>query len=330
MQSLDIQFSSISIHGNSNNDYLQQHLHGIAGQREELQHMEIDLRAQMIIWSEITNMRKSFETQVKEHADAVVKLQEQFHEKEQIIHHLEKKMEDKDNEILAIKRDNEAALAKEDLLREQMKELATFRRERDHSEAERLQHLKQIHDLQEHLQDKEKQIIEMQDGEMDALQSHSLQAELRDLTEQYNHLWLGFQTQFMEMERFHLHTIQQLQLELAEVRDRCGTHAGESHVSQVKSNEISCFGHHNGAQRDTNGSSRKSGTLSYGNSDNSLVASNGIMSDYRSPSVTSINNETGAKNSTGSVVSEPFISVRQVNLMGAGAAIKTPEHNLLD
>ncbi|KAK4762283.1 hypothetical protein SAY87_030167 [Trapa incisa] len=108
MQSLDVQFSSISIHGNSNNDYLQQHLHGIAGQREELQHMEIDLRAQMIIWSEITNMRKSFETQVKEHADAVVKLQEQFHEKEQIIHHLEKKMEDKDNEILAIKRDNEA------------------------------------------------------------------------------------------------------------------------------------------------------------------------------------------------------------------------------
>ncbi|KAK4762282.1 hypothetical protein SAY87_030166 [Trapa incisa] len=115
---------------------------------------------------------------------------------------------------------------------------------------------------------------------MDALQSHSLQAELRDRTEQYNHLWLGFQTQFMEMERFHLHTIQQLQLELAEVRDRCGTHAGESHVSQVKSNEISCFGHHNGAQRDTNGSSRKSGTLSYGNSDNSLVASNGIMGEH--------------------------------------------------
>lgn len=43
----------------------------------------------------------------------------------------------------------------------------------------------------------------------------------------------------------------------------------------------------------------------------------------RSPSITSVNNETGAKNSTGSVLSEPFISVRQV-------AVKTPEHNLLE
>lgn len=85
-------------------------------------------------------------------------VQEQLREKEQIIHDLEKKMEDKDKEILAIKRDNEAvggdhaplfssnfflvsylyihfidfmcilqAWAKEDLLREQKKELATFR-----------------------------------------------------------------------------------------------------------------------------------------------------------------------------------------------------------
>lgn len=37
------------------------------------------------------------------------------------------------------------------------------RRELDHSEAERLQHLKQIHDLQEHIQDKERQLIELQD-----------------------------------------------------------------------------------------------------------------------------------------------------------------------
>ncbi|KAK4793770.1 hypothetical protein SAY86_024205 [Trapa natans] len=304
--SLDVQFSSTIIDGNSNSDYLQQRLHDIARQREELQHMEIDLRAQMIIRSEITGMKNSFETQVKEHADAVVKLQEQLHAKEQIIHELEKKMKDKDNEILAIKRDNEAAWAKEDLLREQKKELATFRRERDHSEAERLQHIKQIHDLQEHLQDKERQLIKMQDQhrvaqeniiykdeqlreaqawiarvqEVDALQSHSLQVELRDRTEQYNQLWLGFQRQFMEMERFHLHTIQQLQLELAEVRDRSGTYAGETHVLQVNSKEASHFGKNDGTQLDANGSSRKSGTISNGNSDYSSIASNGNMGEH--------------------------------------------------
>ena len=37
------------------------------------------------------------------------------------------------------------------------------RRERDNSEAERAQHLKQIHDLQEHIQEKERQLIELQD-----------------------------------------------------------------------------------------------------------------------------------------------------------------------
>lgn len=37
------------------------------------------------------------------------------------------------------------------------------RRELDHSEAERLQHIKQLHDLQEHLQDKERQLREVQD-----------------------------------------------------------------------------------------------------------------------------------------------------------------------
>lgn len=37
------------------------------------------------------------------------------------------------------------------------------RRERDNSEAERTQHLKQIHDLQEHIQEKERQLLELQD-----------------------------------------------------------------------------------------------------------------------------------------------------------------------
>jgi len=35
--------------------------------------------------------------------------------------------------------------------------------ERDHSEAERAQHIKQIHDLQEHIQEKDRQLIELQE-----------------------------------------------------------------------------------------------------------------------------------------------------------------------
>lgn len=37
------------------------------------------------------------------------------------------------------------------------------RRERDHSDAERSQHVKQIHELQEHFQEKERQILDLQD-----------------------------------------------------------------------------------------------------------------------------------------------------------------------
>ncbi|KAI5560734.1 hypothetical protein POPTR_016G069900v4 [Populus trichocarpa] len=77
-------------------------------------------------------------------------VQEQLHERGQTIHDLERRMGEKDRELHAIKLDNEAAWAKEDLLREQNKELATFRREHDHSEAERAQHIQQLHDLQEH------------------------------------------------------------------------------------------------------------------------------------------------------------------------------------
>jgi hypothetical protein len=37
------------------------------------------------------------------------------------------------------------------------------RRERHHSEAEKAQHIKQIHDFQEHIQEKERQLIELQE-----------------------------------------------------------------------------------------------------------------------------------------------------------------------
>ncbi|KAG5558911.1 hypothetical protein RHGRI_008751 [Rhododendron griersonianum] len=297
----DVDFCSITIDGSSENDVLQHRLHNVARQREELQHMEMELRAQMIARSEMIQMQNSFDAQIKEQSNSNVKLQEQLHEMEQKIREMERKMEEKDRELHAIKLDTEAAWAKEDLLREQSKELQTFRRERDNSEAEKAQHVKQIHDFQEHIQEKERQFLELQEQhrvaqetilyrdeqlrdaqgwiarlqEMDALQSttnlYSLQAELRERTEQYHQLWIGCQRQFAEMERLHAHTIQQLQLELADARERSGTYPDETHISQTNSKDSSQFGQNNGNQLDVNGSimpSTNSGGLPTGNSEN--------------------------------------------------------------
>ncbi|XP_062119999.1 uncharacterized protein LOC133834409 isoform X2 [Humulus lupulus] len=290
---LDVDFCSITINGSSDHDLLQQRLHDVSRQREELQHMETELRAQIIARSEMIEMQNSFDAQIKEHSSAAAKLQEQLRERDQTIHELELKLEDKERELHAIKLDNEAAWAKEDLLREQNKELASFRRERDHSEAERAQHIKKLHELQEHIQEKDRQLMELQEQhrvaqetnlykddrlreaqawisrvqEVDALQ----QAELRERTEQYNQLWLGCQRQFAEMERVHMHSIQQLQLELADARERSGTFTDESRVSQDNSNDASRYGQNNGNQLEMNGGGSSGGSnvaLSNGNSDN--------------------------------------------------------------
>lgn len=294
---LDVDFCSITIDGSLDDDLLQRRLHDVARQREEMQNMEIELRAQIIARSELIEVQNSFDAQIKEHANAASKLQEQLHERDQTIDELERKLEDKDRELHAIKLDNEAAWAKEDLLREQNKELATFRRERDHSEAERAQHIKKIHDLQEHFQEKERQLMELQEQhrvaqetilykddrlreaqawitrvqEMDALQSTTMQAELRERTEQYNQLWLGCQRQFAEMERLHMHTIQQLQLELAEARERNGTFTDESRISQENNKDASQYGQNDGNQLEMNGGGTSGGSavaLPNGNSDN--------------------------------------------------------------
>ncbi|KAK8560953.1 hypothetical protein V6N13_026388 [Hibiscus sabdariffa] len=281
----DVDFFSITVDGSLDDDILQQRIHNVTKQREDLQQMEVELRAQAIARPRILDMQSSCDSKIKAHAIATAKLEEQIHESEKTINELKRKMEEKDREIHAIKVEREEwqAWAKEDLLREQNKELATFRRERDHSEAERAQHLKQIHDLQEHAQEKERQLTELQEQhrvaqetilfkdeqlreahawisrvqEMDALQSstgHSLQAELRERTEQYNQLWHGCQRQFVEMERLHLHTIHQLQFELAAARERNSSYADESHASQTKSEDVSQFGKSNGNQVDSNGS----------------------------------------------------------------------------
>ncbi|XP_058104943.1 uncharacterized protein LOC131248608 isoform X2 [Magnolia sinica] len=303
---VDVDFCSVTIDSSLNSDVLQQRLHGVSRQREELQQMEIELRAQVIARSEILEMQKGFDAQIKEHANTAAKLKEQLQEREQCIHELEIKMEEKDRELRAIKIDNEAAWAKEDLLREQNQELATYRREHDNFEAERSQHLKQIHDLKEHIQEKESQILELEEQhrvaqesilykdeqlreaqawvarvqEMDAIQSttnHSLQAELRERTEQFNQFWIGCQRQFAEMERHHMQTIQQLQMELAEARDRNGIYTDDSRTahanSHANSKESSPYVQNKGNQFSVNEGgplSGNSGILPNGNIDRAV------------------------------------------------------------
>ncbi|PPE01461.1 hypothetical protein GOBAR_DD01518 [Gossypium barbadense] len=285
----DVDFCSITADESLDDDVLQQRIHNITRQREELLQMEVELRAQAIARSRVLEIQSSCDSKITAHVNAVAKLEFEWSIKNQ-----------SDPLALEIIPIMLQVWAKEDLLREQNKELATFRRERDHSEAERAQHIKQIHDLQEHVQDKERQLIDLQEQyraaqeailykdeqlrdaqtwisrvqEMDALQSstnHSLQAELRERTEQYNQLWHGCQRQFAEMERLHLHTIHQLQLELADVRERNGSYTDGSHMSQTKSKDLSQFGQTNGKQVDSNGSggtNANTGIISNGASDN--------------------------------------------------------------
>ncbi|XP_057774173.1 uncharacterized protein LOC130993339 isoform X2 [Salvia miltiorrhiza] len=283
---VDVDFCAITIDGDLDNNILQQRLHALAKKREELQHMEIELRAQNIARSEITRIHNTFDAQLKEHGNVNVKLQEQLHEKEQKIRELERKMEDKDRELHAIRLDNEAAWAKEDLLREQSKELQSYRRERDSSEAERVQHINQIRELQEHIQEKDRLFMELQEQhriaqetiifkeeqlreaqawmtraqEMDALQSttnHTLQAELRERTEHYNQLWVACQRQFGEMERLHLH-IQQLQLELVDAREKTGNNIDGSSISHKNLIDASKTEQSNGSQQDVNSNGSQS------------------------------------------------------------------------
>ena len=73
------------------------------------------------------------------------------------------------------------------------------------------------------------------------------------------------------MERIHLHTIQQLQLELADARERSGSYTDETHLSQSNPKDISSFSQNNGNQLDVNGttaSNANNGALQNGNADN--------------------------------------------------------------
>ncbi|KAL0452378.1 UNVERIFIED_CONTAM: hypothetical protein Slati_1215900 [Sesamum latifolium] len=211
---VDVDFCSITIDGGLDNDILQQRLHAVAKQREELQQMEIELRAQVIARSEIVGMQNTFDTQLKEQANANIKLQHRIAQ--------------------------ETILYKDEQLREAQAWITRAQ-------------------------------------EMDALQSttnHTLQAELRERTEHYNQLWLGCQRQFGEMERLHLH-IQQLQLELASLREKSGSNLDGSHASQTNLKDASELGQSNDTQVEVNGNGSPGGNTGGLQNGNSEIASGG-------------------------------------------------------
>ncbi|KAJ0964091.1 hypothetical protein J5N97_029213 [Dioscorea zingiberensis] len=310
--SLDVDFCSITI-DSGDDDLLRQRLLSIARQREELQQMEVELRAQMIVKSEILDMQKSYEVQLKEHVNAAAKIKEQLQERDEHIRELELKMEEKDRELHAV--NSEAAWAKEDFLREQSEKLANFRREHDNSEIEKAQHLKQIHDLQEHFKEKESQFLALEEQhraaqeailykdeqlreaqawitrlqEMGALQSSSLQAELREHIDQFHQYYISLQRQFMDMERHHLQAIQQLQLELAEAKERNGVTSDGLH-SVSSSMDSSFYVQSQGNQKAQDNGSNDTGTLD----GNSKFISNGKL-DSTPSSISSPNTLTKAE-----------------------------------
>ncbi|CAH8339302.1 unnamed protein product [Eruca vesicaria subsp. sativa] len=236
-----------AIYENGRDGELLEQIRSVSRQKGELQKQEVELRARVLAME----IQRGFESRSVEYENAAARLQEQLREKERAVREMERKLEGKDRELHAAKLDNQAAWANEGLLREQNKELATLRRERDHFEAERSQSIHKISELQEHIQEKERLYSELEEQnriaqetsmykdeqlrelhgwiaraqEMDALQSStnlSLQAELRERTEQYNQLWHGCQRQFAELERLHQHTMQQLQHELANLKEGGG------------------------------------------------------------------------------------------------------------
>lgn len=72
---LGVDFCSVTVDGTLDNELLQQRIHDVARQREELEHIEIELRAQMIARTEIIEMQNSFDAQLREHSNAASKLQ---------------------------------------------------------------------------------------------------------------------------------------------------------------------------------------------------------------------------------------------------------------
>eukprot|EP00249_Psilotum_nudum_P024733 c29279_g1_i1 orf=728-4054(-) len=263
---LDSALNSLSVDCSQENrdEVLQQRLHEIIRQREQLQNMEVELKAQFIARVEISRLQSGFDEKAKQHAAIVANLQEQAQDRGHRIHDLEQQLEERERQLHANQLEaNEAVSqvwAKDDLLREQNNDIANLRRERDNAvaehkaavaqfEAESAQHLAQLELLKEQVREKECQMQEMEEQhrntqdalmykdeqlrnaqawmqraqEMDAFHTNantSLHAELRERIDQMNQLWLGYQRQSADAERYHAQTVQKLQLEIADLREQ--------------------------------------------------------------------------------------------------------------
>lgn len=73
-QPADVDFCSITIDASMDNE-LQQRLRSVVKQKEELQHIETELRAELIARSQIISLQSTYDSQIKEHVNANVKLQ---------------------------------------------------------------------------------------------------------------------------------------------------------------------------------------------------------------------------------------------------------------
>lgn len=65
-----------------------------------------------------------------------------------------------------------------------------------------------------------------------------------------------------------MHSLQQLQLELTDARERSGTYNDESNISQTNSKDVSQYGQTSGNQLGGAASTGNNGALSNGNSEN--------------------------------------------------------------
>lgn len=174
---LGTDLASLSIDSEMNNseESIQQRLHDIARQREQLQQLEIDLRAQFIARAEVVQIQSGFDEQAKQHASIVANLQEQIEARDHQIHELEQQLEERQRQLRVNQIEtNEAVWAKDGLLREQNNELATLRRECETAmseqkataaqlDTERVQHTAEIEELKERLCEKDRQIHEMEE-----------------------------------------------------------------------------------------------------------------------------------------------------------------------
>lgn len=177
---LGTDLASLSIDSEMNNseESIQQRLHDIARQREQLQQLEIDLRAQFIARAEVVQIQSGFDEQAKQHASIVANLQEQIEARDHQIHELEQQLEERQRQLRVNQIETNEAVsqvwAKDGLLREQNNELATLRRECETAmseqkataaqlDTERVQHTAEIEELKERLCEKDRQIHEMEE-----------------------------------------------------------------------------------------------------------------------------------------------------------------------